>query len=553
MLSIAIDRVHARYRLPPAALREQARLKRIVDAAFERTLETALEEHGIGRESYVCIRDVHAVVNMRLRDPDAALTRGVGEAIARAVRQLIDERSALVVEYPSRVHALIDVASSAPAGDFSRSWAWAQVGVWTADFPLRADLTADLIVRSLAKEPTCAVAVAAHLARARTDRFHALITRATPKSWSALAHAAIAAARGGADLPISSPVAIAKTNALELVDDSRVVQALASIARRAVSRSAIAHASIEQWTRASAETRRALSMLVLLESEPSAARHDDAPRLVTTIEQLMALSATAIPAIPTAPDGERDSRDRVATRENAAPQGRTVQTPGDTEAAESPGADARQRARTPIDADGTTGPMANEHGSPARESADDALRAGEMLPDVRATVSTRHGGLLYIVNVLTRIDLVEAIVTDTRWSSRGLRWVLHQLAMSLAAIEADDPAALAFAGLVPGSLSPAAQQEPPTESERNALDTLRGTVVAALGALLNQRGDDESASVERVLQDVCARPARIVADPGWIEVHFSADEVSLDIRRTGLDRDPDWVPWLGIVLRFVYA
>jgi hypothetical protein len=171
----------------------------------------------------------------------------------------------------------------------------------------------------------------------------------------------------------------------------------------------------------------------------------------------------------------------------------------------------------------------------------------------RATVSTRHGGLLYIVNLLSRINLFEAIVTDTRWSSRGLRWVLHQLAMSLAAIEADDPAALAFAGLVPGSLPPAAQQEPPTESERNALDTLRRTVVAALGELLNHQGDDGGASVERVLQDVCARPARIVADPGWIEVHFSADGVSLDVRRTGLDRDPDWVPWLGIVLRFVYA
>ena len=551
MLSIAIDRVHARYRLPSAALREQARLKRIVDAAFERTLETAIEEQGIGRESYVCIRDVHAVVNMRLREPDAALTRGVGEAIARAVRQLIDDRSPLVVEYPSRVHALIDLASSALAGDFSRSWAWAQVGVWTADFPVRADLTADLIVRSLAKEPTCAVAVAAHLARVRTGAFHALITRATPKSWAALAHAAIAAARGGAVLPTSSPAT--KTNAQELEDDSRVVQARASIARRAVSRSAIAHASIEQWTGASAETRRALSTLVLLESEPSAARHDDAPRLVTTIEQLMALSATATPDMQTAADGERDIRDRVATRENAARQGRTAQTPADKEAPDSPGVDARQRARTPIDADETTGPMANEHRAPAHKSADDALRADETLPDVRATASTRHGGLLYIVNLLSRINLVDCIVTDTRWSSRGLRWVLHQLAISLAAIEPDDPAALAFAGLVPGSLSPAAQQEPPTESERNALDTLRRTVVAALGELLTHHGDDQNASVERVLQDVCARRARIVADPGWIEVHFSADEVSLDIRRTGLDRDPDWVPWLGIVLRFVYA
>ena len=31
------------------------------------------------------------------------------------------------------------------------------------------------------------------------------------------------------------------------------------------------------------------------------------------------------------------------------------------------------------------------------------------------------------------------------------------------------------------------------------------------------------------------------------------EDVSIDIRRTGLDLDPDWVPWLGVVLRFVYA
>jgi hypothetical protein len=52
---------------------------------------------------------------------------------------------------------------------------------------------------------------------------------------------------------------------------------------------------------------------------------------------------------------------------------------------------------------------------------------------------------------------------------------------------------------------------------------------------------------------VCSRPAQIVAEPGWIEARFSLDDVSLDIRRAGLDLDPQWVPWLGIVLRFVYA
>jgi hypothetical protein len=44
----------------------------------------------------------------------------------------------------------------------------------------------------------------------------------------------------------------------------------------------------------------------------------------------------------------------------------------------------------------------------------------------------------------------------------------------------------------------------------------------------------------------------VVADPGWIEVHLSLDDVSTPLRRARLDLDPGWVPWLGVVLRFVY-
>jgi hypothetical protein len=36
-------------------------------------------------------------------------------------------------------------------------------------------------------------------------------------------------------------------------------------------------------------------------------------------------------------------------------------------------------------------------------------------------------------------------------------------------------------------------------------------------------------------------------------MHLPADEVSIEIRRGGLDRDPGWVPWLGVVVRFRYV
>jgi hypothetical protein len=43
-----------------------------------------------------------------------------------------------------------------------------------------------------------------------------------------------------------------------------------------------------------------------------------------------------------------------------------------------------------------------------------------------------------------------------------------------------------------------------------------------------------------------------VTEPGWIELRFSLDEVSTEIRRAGLDLDPGYVPWLGVVMRFIY-
>ena len=48
------------------------------------------------------------------------------------------------------------------------------------------------------------------------------------------------------------------------------------------------------------------------------------------------------------------------------------------------------------------------------------------------------------------------------------------------------------------------------------------------------------------------RRARITADPGWIDVHFSLRDVSTELRRAALDLDPGFLPWLGVVLRIRY-
>jgi hypothetical protein len=62
-----------------------------------------------------------------------------------------------------------------------------------------------------------------------------------------------------------------------------------------------------------------------------------------------------------------------------------------------------------------------------------------------------------------------------------------------------------------------------------------------------------AAPEQDLLAAVCRRQGRIVADPGWIDVHLDLAEVSTDVRRSGLDLDLGYLSWLGCVVRFVYG
>src|SRR5882672_7662774 len=129
MSAIAIDRMKVRYRLPRTALPEQPRLQRIMADALDRVLEEAVARSGVGRSAYVCIREMKASATLRLREPDSTLAARLGDAIALAIHETAHQRSSSVVRYGSRVQALIDLAVNALGGDFTRGWAWTQVGI----------------------------------------------------------------------------------------------------------------------------------------------------------------------------------------------------------------------------------------------------------------------------------------------------------------------------------------------------------------------------------------------------------------------------------------
>ncbi len=548
MTSIAIARFNVRYRMPPGAIRTQPRLQQIVVDALERVLEGALERAGVGRDGFVCIRRLHTAVRLRLREPDSLLAAGFGEGLADAIVGACERPSASIVVYRSRAQAVIDLAGSAVTGDFDRSWAWSQVGIWRDTLPAQSRVAVEAVLRALAAKPREGVAILADVARSRVDAFALLIARATPAAWIALARAATLATGGSPDL-LDQVAGGPETTATVVPGDfvagtrsgrsrsSELDMSPAPFNRlRVVERSAIARALVDRLGDLPARSVVALVALALLEVDPAAVR-GSAERVRLMLAQvereLRAVAATAgsVPreAVPVAGRPKPGNLENVGQRSSD-----TARNAWSQRGAPNHGAPTTEHAR------------AAQNATPGAASVD--APSPPAIDDVRRHGSTRFGGLLYLINVAEDMGLPETLLRDDRLNGRGLRWPLHQIAMLLGT-ESSDPAALAFAGLPPDEQAPASQQEPPGETELGALREHCAALVRAVQESLERHADPE----DEVIRFVCERRARIVADPGWIELQLSVEDVSIDIRRAGLDRDPGWVPWLGIVVRFRYA
>ena len=96
---------------------------------------------------------------------------------------------------------------------------------------------------------------------------------------------------------------------------------------------------------------------------------------------------------------------------------------------------------------------------------------------------------------------------------------------------------------------------PATTSVRRPTPTSSLSVrsAAAWKSAWRERLAQADVPADELLDFVCRRRAEIVFDPGWLEVRFPFDEVSVELRRAAIDLDPDWLPWLGVVVRFVYG
>jgi hypothetical protein len=156
---------------------------------------------------------------------------------------------------------------------------------------------------------------------------------------------------------------------------------------------------------------------------------------------------------------------------------------------------------------------------------------------------------LHLYRTAADADIPAALLADDALAARPLAWVLHAVACQLVPAAPDDPAVLAFAGLLPADEPPSRAWRPADQPE---LDSVAGHArrwLAVTAQRLRHDGTATAETVERLLH----RRGTVVAERGWIDVEMPISEVDIDIRRAGLDIDPGWIGWLGSVVRFRYV
>jgi hypothetical protein len=493
---LRIRRFKARYHLAPSRQHERARLDQLLRLVLGEALERALERAGVSPYEEVCIRNLHVPVRLSLAAPDSSLVLAWSLALAESIVRARDGAYLPgVVRYSSPIHALLDLALGIASGNYERTWAWRLVGIWSgSEAPSRTEAAYEL-VRALGREPSAIVAVLTALASpnlpaATCARFAQALSA---EQWIELAEAALTAAG-------ISPAVL----------DGLAVPGVSEImtqAQRILADALLAHGIAEIL----APATRAVAYPV--EARGSA---EQGTALLEGVETRRALAALLVLAHDPG----------------------SLRSPSRGRALVSALADALHPAAVPLRA--SLAPR--QAHSAARQRQTEPPTNAEAPIVIRQRAETRFGGLLFLLGVVEDLGLPEEILA--RFERRPFRWVLHQLALVLVPAAEHDAAVLAFAGLLPDARPPSLDDEPSTDAEREIVAAFVSRIDTVLGERLEQRPP---------IPFVCHRRAEIVADPGWIEVQLALDEVSTAIRRAGLDLDPGYVPWLGAVVRFVYA
>jgi hypothetical protein len=159
-----------------------------------------------------------------------------------------------------------------------------------------------------------------------------------------------------------------------------------------------------------------------------------------------------------------------------------------------------------------------------------ADEASEPATPRRAGTVTARGGWFYLLSALNRPD-----VADLLRASAEDGW-LHVLHAGLLLGEPDETLAVFLAERLRVRPEDLPGLAPPAEH-------------LAVAALLERRYAPLGVWDESLL----AVPALVTLTRTHLDVHMRLADARVEVRRAGLDVDPGWVDWLGLVVAFRYG
>jgi len=145
---------------------------------------------------------------------------------------------------------------------------------------------------------------------------------------------------------------------------------------------------------------------------------------------------------------------------------------------------------------------------------------------------TSHAGLLFLIPLLRRLGFEARLATnpvllEAAFPARLLLHVGERLGL-----DRQDPLAIALRSLFPEEPPPAELPFAPWVSALRK--ACRRLARVHLGAIVR-------------------RPGRLCVAPANLDLTFAPAQADLRLRRAGLDLDPGWIPWLGLVVRYHYS
>lgn len=568
--NVHIRRVETHAALLPNSSLTGEEVARLVNRTLKEELDKLFGILSISTDVIVCIRRLTVTLGYQPDLASSDVRREWVKQLTTVLHQLLTQADPDVVVFRTTRNLLLDMAVGIARADFRRKWAWLQSNVVRRGASDESISLEDSLIDSIIAEATNGgslgdggiVAFLAELANQGT--LNPLWSRLSGAHHRRLLDDVLLKAK-----PVSSTPADGSLNVQQHAAARKWAQRL-DWSRSHIFRS-LAFAAVAS----PADTRYTLLLLALLELEPLALHrgpHAVELALSYAMETLSPKDSSQqqseLTVSPTDPSSETAAelpkRAAIPSRlgpstfltDDGSPAPERSHTQRTAELLPFPHS-KRRDVNQPTSTDGASLAVVHNLNSnnQTRSDVDGPGLGISVLP-------TEFAGLLFFVHGFAALNTVDSFLHDETFCGRSIRtWLILLARVLVPNLPRGDAAELAFAGLAPNANWPSHLDLELSVAERQKLLTLADQLTTwlqqrlgpvSLSAETTTPVSDSILSPRAAIDFVVCRRARIVAEPGWIDVILEQQQVRTEIRRAGLDIDPGYLPWLGCVVRFIY-